>query len=219
MTATRSAVVLDPHPLWVEAVKEVLRKIGFTVVACPTTPEEALEAVGKLQPHLLIFEIVPYAAVDGVSLLRRARLLRPDLRCILLSSREDLVTIEAALAAGASAYVVKTAYPEDLASAVRQAFELSVYFKPPRSEPESAPAEPVKSAILTWRELEIVEFVANGLTNAEIAKQLWITEQTVKRHLSNIYRKFDVSNRTEAAYWAHVNGLLPDERPPLTVVS
>ena len=167
-------------------------------MACPTTPEEALEAVGKLQPHLLIFEIVPYAAVDGVSLLRRARLLRPDLRCILLSSREDLVTIEAALAAGASAYVVKTAYPEDLASAVRQAFELSVYFKPLFGT-GVRPAEPVKSAILTRRELEIVEFVANGLTNAEIAKQLWITEQTVKRHLSNIYRKFDVSNRTEAA--------------------
>jgi DNA-binding NarL/FixJ family response regulator len=212
MSAMRLAVVLDPHPLWIDAVTEVLRRISVAVAARAATPEEALEAVGELQPDLLILETAPYAAADGASLVRRARTLRHDLRCVVLSSRDDPDAIEAALAAGASAYVVKTAYPEDLASAVRQAFEHSVYFKRLASEPEGAPAQAVGSDLLTRRELEIVELVASGRPNAEIAKTLWITEQTVKFHLSNIYRKLEVSNRTEAARWAHLNGLLTEER-------
>jgi DNA-binding NarL/FixJ family response regulator len=220
----RLAVVLDPHPLWIEAVKEVLRKINFSVAACATSPEHALEAVGEHQPDLLILENAPHTVADGASLVRRARTLRRDLRCIVLSSRDDPDAIEAALAAGASAYVVKTAHPDDLASAVRQAFEHSVYFKRPviqsdESQPAAAPAEALASDLLTRRELEIVELVANGRPNAEIAKTLWITEQTVKFHLSNIYRKLEVTNRTEAARWAHMNGLLTDGRSRARVVS
>ena len=62
---------------------------------------------------------------------------------------------------------------------------------------------------LTRRELEILRLVAEGHSNAQLAKMLWVTEQTVKFHLSNIYRKLDVSNRTEASRWAQVRGLLP----------
>jgi DNA-binding NarL/FixJ family response regulator len=61
---------------------------------------------------------------------------------------------------------------------------------------------------LTERELEILQLVASGATNADIARQLWITQQTVKFHVSNVYRKLDVSNRTEACHYAHVNGLV-----------
>ena len=68
---------------------------------------------------------------------------------------------------------------------------------------------------LTRRELEILQLVAEGDSNAQLAKMLWITEQTVKFHLSNIYRKLGVSNRTEAARWAQLHGLL-DRQPALT---
>ena len=64
---------------------------------------------------------------------------------------------------------------------------------------------------LTNRELEILQAVAEGHTNARIGRSLWVTEQTVKFHLSNIYRKLDVTNRTEASRWAQMNGLLGDE--------
>jgi DNA-binding NarL/FixJ family response regulator len=69
---------------------------------------------------------------------------------------------------------------------------------------------------LTLRELEVLRLVAAGSTNGEIARNLWVTEQTVKFHLSNVYRKLDVGNRTEASHYAHVNGLVS---PPLVVVS
>ena len=61
---------------------------------------------------------------------------------------------------------------------------------------------------LTKRELEILLLVADGSSNGQLAKKLWVTEQTVKFHLSNIYRKLEVANRTEASRWAHLNGLL-----------
>jgi DNA-binding CsgD family transcriptional regulator len=77
----------------------------------------------------------------------------------------------------------------------------------------AAPAEKAEPAAdtrgLTRRELEILRLVAEGHSNAELAKMLWVTEQTVKFHLSNIYRKLDVSNRTEASRWAQIQGLLP----------
>ena len=66
---------------------------------------------------------------------------------------------------------------------------------------------------LTTRELEILQLVARGSTNGEIARRLWVTEQTVKFHLSNIYRKLEVGNRTQASHYAHVNGLVLDEQP------
>ena len=66
---------------------------------------------------------------------------------------------------------------------------------------------------LTERETEILRFVASGATNAEIARQLWITQQTVKFHVSNVYRKLDVGNRTEACHYAHVNGLVAPSEP------
>ena len=71
---------------------------------------------------------------------------------------------------------------------------------------------------LTERETEILRFVASGATNAEIARELWITQQTVKFHVSNVYRKLDVGNRTEACHYAHVNGLVAP-REPLAVAT
>jgi DNA-binding NarL/FixJ family response regulator len=100
---------------------------------------------------------------------------------------------------------MKTAHPEDLSFAVRQAFEVSVYFH--GGQPMvTAPPSPERGP-LTRRELEILALAAQGDSNATIGRKLWVTQQTVKFHLSNIYRKLEVSNRTEAARWAHLHGL------------
>ena len=77
------------------------------------------------------------------------------------------------------------------------------------------PPEPANDhAGLTERELEILRLVSSGAKNGDIARSLWITQQTVKFHVSNIYRKLDVSNRTEACHYAHVNGLVSHQTPP-----
>jgi DNA-binding NarL/FixJ family response regulator len=139
---------------------------------------------------------------------RRAREMVPGIKTIVLSMYDDQEHIDAAFAAGADAYVLKIAHPDDLTSAVRQAFEHSIYLAGGRAAPAAAAPAPQNAPGLTRRELEILQLVAEGQSNAQVARTLWVTEQTVKFHLSNIYRKLGVSNRTEASRWAQLQGLL-----------
>jgi DNA-binding NarL/FixJ family response regulator len=220
------AVVLDPHPIWLDAVEMVLERIGATVVVKTSSSREALETIEREQPRLLTLELdTPSGEPDGFEVMRRARAVAPSLRAIVLSAHHDTAHIDAALAAGAAAYVVKTAHPDDVASAVRQAFDHSVYLAggphpitgAPPPAPSPAPSETPGG--LTRRELEILRLVAEGHSNSQLARMLWVTEQTVKFHLSNIYRKLGVSNRTEASRWAQLNGLLLQQPPQESSIS
>ena len=212
-SGNRTAIVLDQHPLWAEAVESVLRRVGVDVLAKPTSGAEALSLVQRLRPNLLVTDI---GAADGESAglacLREARQHIPELRGIVVSLSQDTQQIDAALQTGAAAYVLKSAHPDDLASAIRQAFAHSVYFASPAGQLNGQPRQTSVSADradLTKREREILQLVAEGYSNAQLARMLWVTEQTVKFHLSNVYRKLNVSNRTEAARWAQVHGLVP----------
>ena len=100
---------------------------------------------------------------------------------------------------------------DDLASAIRQAFDHSIYLARGHNGKRQRARESIEEAWgLTRRELEILTLVAEGHSNAQLARMLWVTEQTVKFHLSNIYRKLNVANRTEASRWAQLHGILPD---------
>lgn len=207
----KTAVLLDRHPLWLEALQQLLQRVGIDVVGKTTSSVEALQIVQRSKPDVLIAD---YEALDGpagLATLQRIREVQPELRSVVLSSSGDSSDINAAFAAGASVYCVKTAAPEDVASAVRQAFQNSIYLAgavhglgapAPAATRDDSPG-------LTKREIEILQLVAEGYSNSQLAKMLWVTEQTVKFHLSNVYRKLDVSNRTEASRWAQVHGLLP----------
>jgi DNA-binding NarL/FixJ family response regulator len=209
-TSEQAGVICDPHPMWLDAVEQVLRRIAIRAVGKTTSTAEALELVERHQPDLLITELEnTNGELSGLALIERSRSAVPSLRPIVLSMHQDAQLIDAALAAGASAYVVKTAHPEDLASAVRQAFSHSVYLAGHRTVmPAAERAKPREEAGLTRRELEILRLVADGHSNAQLARMLWVTEQTVKFQLSNIYRKLVVANRTEASRWAQRHGLL-----------
>jgi DNA-binding NarL/FixJ family response regulator len=213
----RTAVVLDRHLLWAEAVEHVMNRVGVEIVGKATSGVEALLLIQRLRPDLLVTDIdADDGSVAGLKCLQEARKLMPGLRGIVLASSEDEHQIDAALHAGASAYVVKTAHPDDFASAVRQAFSHSVYFAHTTRRPKAQVPDGNASADqadLTKREREILRLAAEGHSNAQLASILWVTEQTVKFHLSNVYRKLNVSNRTEAARWAQVHGLvaLPSE--------
>jgi DNA-binding NarL/FixJ family response regulator len=213
-TTQQSGVICDSHPMWLDAVEQVLRRIAIHVVGKTTSTSEALSMVEEHRPDLLITEVESSPGdLSGLVLIERAQVAKPSVRSIVLSMHTDSQVIDAALVAGASAYVVKTAHPEDLASAVRQAFSHSVYLAGRRAVASAPAVEKPKvddSPGLTRRELEILRLVAEGHSNAQLARMLWVTEQTVKFHLSNIYRKLDVANRTEASRWAQRNGLLQD---------
>ncbi len=199
----RRAIVLDQYPLWHEAVELVLGRLGIDVVARLATAEEALDAIVRDGPDLLITEVDLPGRIDGATLIRLARGRRPAVRIVVLTLSDDPTHIHSSLAAGADAYVLKAAHPDDLATAVRQCFLHSVYLAPPpavSAMPESSP--------LTAREIEILRLVAEGYSNRRLAELLSVSEPTVKFHLTNVYRKLGVRNRTEASRWAQRHGAL-----------
>jgi DNA-binding NarL/FixJ family response regulator len=208
----RTAVVLDEQPLWLEAMEQLLKRVGVNIVGKTTEPEEALDLVEEHRPDVLLTDYhVGDGELDAIECLRKAREVHPDLKTVVLSATHQPQQIESAFAAGASVFCVKTAAQDDLMAAIRQAFEVSIYLA--HSATAAAPREPVASLEtpeLTRRELEILRLVAEGHSNSQLARMLWVTEQTVKFHLSNIYRKLDVANRTEASRWAQLHGLLPE---------
>jgi DNA-binding NarL/FixJ family response regulator len=216
----RTAVIVDPQPLWLEAVQGVLHKLGFQVVGKATEPNDAYALVEERRPDVVVAEVAgENDDYDGLGFLARVRDRSPETRLVVLSVDHRPEVIDATIAAGAVAYVIKSVHPDDLASAIRQVFDHSIYFAYSRRQASAldasngnaaAPHAPAPAARhgLTRRELEILRLVSEGHSNAELARQLWVTEQTIKFHLSNIYRKLDVSNRTEASRWAQLNGLL-----------
>ena len=199
-TASRTAVLHDAHPVWLEGLQQALAKLAIEVIGTSTAPDRAVALVQQHLPDLFVS--------DGATWLQQAHALAPDLRSLVVSSSSETQDIEAAFAAGASAYVVKSAHPDDLATAVRQTFEHSVFTTPRvAGHVPTRPRLATSRAGLTKRELEILRLIAEGLTNGQAARTLWVTEQTIKFHLSNIYRKLGVSNRTEASRWVHEHDL------------
>jgi len=211
---SRTTLLVDEHPLWLDTIQQVVQPIRVRVLGKATRSSSALAFLSDSAPDLLITGIrMPEGEMDGISLVREALQLAPSMKAIVLSMYEDRAHVEAAFAAGASAYVLKSANPDDLRSAIRQAFEPSLFLASDfmNGAPEPAEKGPVDAG-LTRREVEILQLVAEGYSNAQLAKMLWVTEQTVKFHLSNIYRKLGVANRTEASRWAQLNGLLTTDQ-------
>ena len=138
---------------------------------------------------------------------------RPSLKAVAVSTVDDPGAIRATLQSGAWAYVLKDAHPQDIAVAVRQALSHSIYLAHTVDPGETAntTAAPQSNgsglSVLTRREREILALVTEGKSNSAMARELWVTEQTVKFHLSNIYRKLGVANRTAASRWAHEHGI------------
>jgi DNA-binding NarL/FixJ family response regulator len=211
----RTAVLFDPHPLWLDALESILDSVGVTVTGRTTSSEDVVALVAERTPDLLICETATLnGGLDGGALIRACRERLSALQVIVIGASRNHSDIDAAFAAGALAYAVKTAHPEDVAATVRQAFDTTIFLAKPVSANGHGPVtEPGLNGgngniSLTKREREILALVAEGHSNRQLARMLWVTEQTVKFHLSNIYRKLDVTNRTEASRWAHRHGLV-----------
>ncbi len=151
--------------------------------------------------------------LDGYQCLAQLREHHPSTRVIVVSATDDEENIRRALDSGAVCFVGKATDPNDLAGAVHVLLSDSIHLEVPRGARPGARQSASNGAaagLLTPRELEILRLASDGLSNSEMAKQLWVTDQTVKFHLSNIYRKLEVSNRTGASRWAREHGLLDD---------
>ena len=215
----RTAVALDPHPLCHTALTTVLGRFDIDLVGGATTTATALALLQEHRPDLLVLDVdLPEGRDAALSLISSAPDDVPGLTVVVLSGTSDRCVIDAAFDHGAAAYVLKTSEPDEIATAIRQTFEPSLFLARSR---EHAPAtastisapDPVEDSRdvlrkLTRRELEILQLVSGGRSNRQVAQILWVADQTVKFHLANVYRKLGVRSRFEAARWARENGIL-----------
>jgi DNA-binding NarL/FixJ family response regulator len=202
-------LIADDHRLMVEGTKQALERAGgFDVVGEAVSGAQVLPLIRRLKPDLVLLDL-RMPQMDGLTCLTKIRKEFPDLKVAILSVSQDPELIQTALKRGANAYIVKSIDPDDLAGALRQALEGNVFTTAGITEDPGERA--AKDAGLTERELGIVRAVARGLSNEAISKELWVAEQTVKFHLTNIYRKLGVTNRTEAARYAFEQGLVEPE--------
>lgn len=204
----RKAVALDPHPLCHTALSTLLARFDIDLVGGATTTGTAATLLEEHQPDLLVMEVDLLEGRDAaLELIASSNDRVPKLMVIVLSGTDDRCVIDAAFDSGASAYVLKTSDPDAIATAIRQAFEPSLYLARPQERNAPAPDTDVLRK-LTRRELEILQLVSGGRSNRQVAEILWVADQTVKFHLANIYRKLNVRSRFEAARWARESGLL-----------
>ena len=196
-------LIADDHRLILKAVHRALERADdIEIVAEARRGSQVLPLVHESSPDVCVLDW-RMPEMDGLTCLERLQRDAPDTRVVILSAYSDVAHADEALARGANGYVTKAIDPHDLPEAVRRAhrgesFQLGVG--------GSANAA-TDDAGLTERELTILRAVARGLSNQAISAELWITEQTVKFHLTNVYRKLGVSSRTEAARYALSRGI------------
>lgn len=202
-------LVVDDHRLMLEAIRVQLeREDDISVVGCVDSGETVVALVGQTGPDVVLLD-VRMPGMDGLTVLEQLQARYPGIAVVMLSGIEDPALVRAALERGAAAFVLKGIDPRDLAGAVRQVMRGTIFRALDR--PRVGTLSALEEAGLSPRELSILEALESGGSNREIAERLFVAEQTVKFHLTNIYRKLGVSSRTEAVHYAYENGLV--ERP------
>jgi len=189
------------------AVRRALAEAkDFEIVGEVSVGSHVVPAVRETKPDVVLLDM-RMPELDGLACLERHRKHDPTIAVVILSSYSDAAQIEAARQAGARGYVVKTVEPVDLPTVLRSALAGRSFAVWGAEEPQAA-ASTAGADALSEREAAVLGAVAGGLSNREIGRQLWISEQTVKFHLRNIYRKLGISSRTEAARHAYRMGLV-----------
>jgi DNA-binding NarL/FixJ family response regulator len=207
---TRLVIVAD-HSLVAHSIRLALKQTaGFEVVGVLDGRTSACDALLELLPDVVVVDDMHDARVaaapapdHALARLREAAEHAPQAQLLLLAIDMVDERLEEIFEAGAHTVMSKDIHPASFGTLLREVVRGNVVHRP-ESPP---PATPSHSA-LTLRERQILTLVAEGHTNGQIARLLWVTEQTVKFHLSNTYRKLGVANRTEASHYAHVNRLL-----------
>jgi DNA-binding NarL/FixJ family response regulator len=202
--AQRSVLLVEDHPLMVEAVKLALgRSADFEILGITDSGREAVALATRLQPDLVLLDLA-LPQVDGLEVLRSLRRSGSDTAVIIFSAHDDAQLVDNALREGAAGFISKRINADDLPAALRQILDPTLFRPLAATSTDGSASDHAK---LSGRELEVLWALSDGLSNKEIGERLSVTEQTVKARLTSLYRKLGVSSRTEAIAAAHARGL------------
>lgn len=202
-------LLAEDHKIVRQGTRMYLESKGVAIVGEATTGAEAVRLARELRPDVVIMDI-HMPELTGVEATRRIRHENEEVRVLVLTAYDDPAYVHALLDAGADGYVLKTAEFPELFRALqdvavgRTAFDAEVMEKAVRHAEKSA----LLTEGITDREIEILSYAARGLTNKQMASELFISDRTVQGHLQNIYQKLHVATRTEAVTAALAHGLI-----------
>jgi DNA-binding NarL/FixJ family response regulator len=197
-----TVLIADDHPLIIAGVRRMLEHLDdIEIVGEAHSGPELIFMTERRRPSVVLMDL-RMPGVSGVECIERICQTNASTKVVVLSACDDRATIDAALRAGASAYVLKSAHVIDIASVLRQASSGAVFHAPSCPAPDRARADETDLPALTDREKSILAAVSSGMTTAAISRDLWVSEHTVKFHLTNIYRKLGVANRASAVRYA-----------------
>ncbi len=208
MAGSIRVVVVDDEPAYRGALQKTLTLMPeCTLLAVCENGEEALEFCLETPPDVLLTDI-NMPRMDGIELIRRLLKQEKDVRVVVLTVNEDDETIFDAIRAGALGYLLKTSTPQNVVDAIRLASKGEAMLTPKiatrvlndfRRVRDDGDTDDTELFVLSDRESEILDLIAKGMRNKEIARDLCIAEKTVKNHVSNILKALQVNSRTEAA--------------------
>lgn len=204
-------LLVDDHPLVRAGLAGLIGSTtdDIRVVGEAATGEEALRLVEETHPDVVLMDL-SMPGIDGVEATRRIMAAEFGGAVVVLTSFSDHARVAAAVAAGAVGYVLKDAAPDSVISAIRSAAAGHAPIDPRVARALLPGRSSSDGPGLSAREQQVLQLVAQGLANKQIARRLEITERTVKVHLGNVFRRIGVSDRTSAALWARDH--LPDVR-------
>ena len=213
MTETIVLLIVDDHPVVRDGLVAILStQPDFEIAGEAASGEAALTLFERLQPDVILLDL-EMPGMDGVEVIKRLRATRPEVKIVVFTAFDSDERILSALQAGAKGYLLKGAPRSELFAAIRIVHQGGSLLQPvvvsrllnqlARSESAAGPVEP-----LTPRESEVLQLLAQGKPNKQIAADLVISERTVKFHISSILAKLDATNRTEAVTIALQHGLV-----------
>lgn len=209
-------LIADDHPLVREGVRKILSTSDdIEVLGEASNGEEAVMLAGEKKPDVILMDI-NMPVLDGIEATKRIKASSPGTKIIALTIHEQEEYLFELIKAGACGYILKDVNPDDLVSAVIGAYRGRSYLPPSMTtrvfEEFNRLAvrqnEKAGSRGLTRREMDVLQLVAKGSSNREIAQMLFISEKTVKNHLTSIFQKLGVQDRTQAALRAIKTGLV-----------
>jgi NarL family two-component system response regulator LiaR len=209
-----SVLLVDDHSMVREGIRAfLLTQPDLTVVGVAGSGEEAIKLAQQHVPDVILMDLI-MPGMDGVEATRRVKQVSPRSQVVVLTSYHEDEHIFPALKAGALSYILKDISAEELASAVRKAAVGEAVLHPRVAarvikELQGLRAEKVNPFTeLSERELEVLKLIADGMSNAEMAAKLFLSEKTVKGHVSNILSKLHLVDRTQAAVYAWREGIV-----------